>query len=266
MNVRQELQELGVQPVQGQNFLTSENVVTALVEAGEVEGCDVLEIGAGLGVITEQLEKKAEKVYAVERDTTLAAHLKGKFEDSDVEVVEKDILDYNFPDVDRCVSNLPFQISSDILEILGEKQVQSSLILQKELAEKIVAEPGSSNYGKTSIMVNYYFIPVKLRDVSSRNYYPSPEVDTSIVKLYPNSERHGVEDEGAFFQTVNALFTHKRKKVRNAFVDSRHILEIDKDEAKEIRDEIPHSEERVTNLEVKELAEIADFLIDEIDL
>lgn len=261
MNVVEELQSIGFKPSEGQNFLTSDAVIQALVEAGEVDDQTVLEIGAGTGAITEKLAEKAGKVYAVERDTALFNFLERKFEDSgNVELVNEDILQYDLPEVDRCVANLPFEISSDILTLLGEKQIQSSLILQKELAEKIVSDPGESDYSHFTVLVNYYFIPVKLRDVSSRNFHPSPEVDTSIVKLYPNKERHEVEDEEQFFDIAKALFTHKRKKLRNAFVDARNILGITKDQAKELRDELPHSEERVNSLDVRKIKEIADFL------
>jgi 16S rRNA (adenine1518-N6/adenine1519-N6)-dimethyltransferase len=261
MNIVEELHSIGFEPSQGQNFLTSEPVIQALVEAGEVEGKTVLEIGAGTGAITEKIEGKAEKVYAVEKDTALFNFLDRKFEDSDnIELVNQDILNYDVPDVDRCVSNLPFEISSDILTLLGEKQIQSALILQKELAEKIIAEPESSEYSHFTVIINYYFIPVKLRDVSSSNFYPSPEVDTSIVKLYPNKERHDVENEDQFFNITKALFTHKRKKLRNAFVDARNILGITKDQAKEIRDDLPYSEERVNSLDLRKLAEITAYL------
>lgn len=265
MNVVEELREIGFKPSKGQNFLKSKAVITALVEAGEVEDQKVFEIGPGTGAITEKLEEKAGKVYAVEKDTTLFRFLETKFADSEnVETINEDILEYEFPEVDRCVANLPFEISSEILKLLGEKQIQSSLILQKELAQKIIADPGSSEYSHFTVVVNYYFIPVKLRDVSSSNFHPSPEVDTSIVKLYPNKERHEVEDEEFFFKVTKAIFTHDRKKVRNAFVDARNILDITKDEAKKLRDEIPYSEERVNSLDIKKLAEIADFLKDRI--
>ncbi len=259
MDVQKQLKELGIKPVEGQNFLTSEPTITALVEAGEVEDQNVLEIGPGTGAITEKLVEKAEKVYAVEKDTVLASHLKEKFEEENVEIVNKDVLSYDLPDIDRCVSNLPFQISSEVIELLGKKQVQSSLILQKELVEKAVMDPGNPDYGRFTLLVNYYFVPVKLQDVSRRNYYPKPNVDTAILKLYPNKERHDVEDEEEFFTMVKALFTHKMKKTRNAFVDSRHILGITKDEAKQVRDELPYSEQRVVNLDVRKVKEIAEF-------
>lgn len=264
-DIEKKLRKLGVQPVEGQNFLNSEPIIKALVEAGEIEeDHKVLEIGPGTGSITDHLIDKAAKIYAVENDTTLANHLESKYSSEDIEIINEDFLQYELPDVDRCVSNIPFQISSEIIEILGRNQIQSSLIVQKALAEKAVAEPGESNYGPFTIMANYYFIPVKLRDVSKRRYFPQPEVETSILKLYPNKERHGIKDEQEFFDTTKALFTHKRKKVRNAFVDARNIFEIEKDKAKELRDEIPHSELRVVQLDVRKMAEIAEFLEDRI--
>ncbi len=259
MNVQKKLKELGVKPVKGQNFLNSEPTVQALVEAGEVEGEVVLEIGAGTGVITEKLAEKAQKVYALETDTILYNHLREKFEASNVEVLNKDFTEYEIPeDVTRCVSNLPFHIATDTMERLGEKQIQSSVIVQKELAEKVLAEPSENQYTETTIRTNYYFLPVKLRDVSSRSYHPEPEVSTSILKLYPNKDRHGIEDPDTLFHVTKALFTNKRKKTRNAFVDARHILDISKDEAKEVRDELPHSEERPVELEIRELADVAE--------
>lgn len=261
MNVREKLAQLGVKPVKGQNFLSNEAVVEALVEAGEVDSQKVLEIGPGTGIITEKLAGRASKVYAVENDTVLAGHLEDEFSDSNVEVFNKDFLDWEWKDVDRCVSNLPFQISSKAIERLGEKQVQSALIVQKELAEKIVADPGDKRYGFFTVKCNYYFIPVKLRDVSRKNFHPSPDVDTSIVKLYPNKERHDVEDEEELLNMAKALFTHKRKKARNAFVDARHMLDIDKEKAKELRDKIPHSEKRANNLNIREISEITEFYL-----
>ncbi|WEL19431.1 16S rRNA (adenine(1518)-N(6)/adenine(1519)-N(6))-dimethyltransferase RsmA [Candidatus Nanohalococcus occultus] len=258
MNQREQLRKLGVQPVKGQHFLESDATVEALVEAGEVDGQDVLEIGPGTGIITEKLVERASSLTVVENDTTLARHIESEF--PDIEVLNKDFLELEDLEYDRCVSNLPFQISSEALRKLGDAQIQSSLIVQKQVAEKAIADPGESAYNEFSIAVQYYFVPVKLRDISRSSFHPKPEVEASILKLYPNKERHGVKDEEAFFELAKALFTHQRKKVRNAFVDARHMLGFEKDEAKEIRDDLPHSEKRVTELEVREIAEISESL------
>jgi 16S rRNA (adenine1518-N6/adenine1519-N6)-dimethyltransferase len=265
-STKKKLRKLGVKPVDGQNFLTSEPIINALVAAGEVEDHTVLEIGPGTGNITEKLSEKAEKVYAVENDTTLATYLEDEYRGTKVEIINDNFLQYEITEeVERCVSNLPFKISSETIEKLGKAQIQSALILQKQLAEKAVADPGESNYGPLTVLANYYFIPVKLRNVAARNYHPKPDVETAILKLYPNKDRHGVENEEWFFKCTRALFTHKRKKVRNAFVDARHIFDIEKDEAKALRDKVPFAEERVVNLDIIKFAQISEFLAEKLE-
>jgi len=263
MEIQEKLQKIGVNPGKGQNFLISEHIAEALVEAGEVEDQKTLEIGPGTGNITEKLSEKTENLLLVERNGNLANYIRKEFPDA--EVLKQDFLEIGLEEnqVERVVSNIPFEISSDIIQKLGKAQVQSALIVQDELADKVVAEPSDKNYGYFTIKAQYYFVPVKLRTIPSRNFYPEPEVDAAILKLYPNQDRHPVEDEEAFFDLVKALFTHKRKKLRNAFVDTRHMLDYEKEEAKEIRDELPHSEERVINLGIKELAEVAEHLEDQ---
>lgn len=260
MDIERKLWKIGLNPGKGQNFLNSEPAATALVEAGEIEGQRTLEIGPGLGKITEKLAEKTDDLVLVEKNRNLASYIQKNFPNS--EIINEDFLELDLEkiNIERVVSNIPFQISSDIIEKLGEAQVQSALIVQDELADKIVAEPSDKSYGFSTIKAQYYFVPVKLRTITSRSFYPEPEVDAAIIKLYPNKDRHPIEDADSFFELVKALFTHKRKKLRNAFVDARHMLNFEKDEAKEIRDDIPHSEERVVNLGIKELAEIAEHL------
>ncbi len=258
MNPRQKLSKLGLEPKDGQNFLIHEPTVKALVEAGEVEDHKTLEIGGGLGAITEKLQKKTDDLTVVEKDSRLANHLEEEF--PEIEVRKEDVLDSDISDFERCVSNIPFNLSSEIITKLGEGQVQSALIVQEDLADKVVSDPGGSSYGHFSALMDYYYLPVKLRTVSSTAFYPSPEVNAAVIKLYPGKDRHGIEDEEFFLSTIKALFTHKRKKLRNALVDSRNMLDLEKDEIKNVRDDAPHSEERVVNLDVKKLAEVSEWL------
>ena len=257
MNPEQELRDLGLKPGKGQNFLNSEHIIEALVEAGEVEGEKTLEIGGGLGAITEKLQEKTNDLAVFEIDSGLAQQLKDEFPSVNIE--EGDVLERDLSNFERCVSNIPFEISSDIIKKLGENQVQSSLIVQDALADKIVLDPGDPDYGYFSMVVNYYFVPVKLRTIKSYNFYPAPEVDAAIIKLYPNKKRYEIEDEENFLHVSKALFTHKRKKLRNAIVDSRNILGLEKDELKEVRDEAPHSEKRVIELDVRKMSEVAEW-------
>lgn len=260
MQIEEKLREIGINPGKGQNFIENESIARALVEAGEVDGEKTLEIGPGTGVITRQLLEKTSDLVVVERNGNLARYLREEF--PRIEVQKKDFLEMDLKDkgFERCVSNIPFQYSSEIVEKLGREQIQSALIVQDELADKWVAEPGDKNYGFATIKTQYFFLPVKLTTISSSNFFPEPEVDAAIIKLYPGRKRHGIEDEEDFFRLAKALFTHKRKKLRNAFVDVRHILGYEKDDAKDIRDELPHSEKRVNQLDIKQIVDVQKHL------
>lgn len=255
MDVEKDLRDLGMTATAGQNFINNEIAVRKFLNQAETRGKTVLEIGPGTGNITHHLD--AEKVYLVEKDTVLAESLRKKDFDVPVEVFNRDFLQMELPDdVDYIIGNLPFQHTSEMLERLADLQIESALIVQEELADKTVAAPGDSDYRYFSFRMSYFFVPVKAGVISSRNYYPEPEVDTAVLKLFPGRERHGVEDEEKFLEFGKALFTHRRKKVRNALVDARNILGWDKDVLKRFRDDIRHSEEKVFQLDVKKLHEV----------
>lgn len=253
MNTREKLQELGVKPVGGQHFLDSELAVEKFLEDAETSGKTVLEIGAGTGNITQKIE--AENIYVVEKDTSLANEL----ERQGFNTFNEDFLEMEIPeDVEYLLGNLPFEISSEVLEKTGKLQLPSTFIVQDELADKVVAGPSDSEFNFFSFLMSYYFVPVKAASISSRNYYPEPEVDTAVLKLFPEKDRHGVskEDEQDFLDFSKALFTHRRKKLRNSVVDARNMLAVEKEKVRRIRDELPHSERRVNDLEVVEMKEV----------
>lgn len=262
--IRQLLQKHGFTPDthQDQHFLDSEHILNREIEEADLSSTDtVLEIGAGLGNLTRKLAQKAGTVHAIERDKRLVTILQKEFRTTDnITVIQGDAMEIDWPDYDKCVSNPPYHISSSLTEKLGQNQKLSVLTLQKEFAQRLVAQPGSSDYSRLTIMANYYFIPVYLQDIPPSAFYPEPDIDSALVKLYPRPNKFSIQDPDSFLRTVKALFIHKRKKVRNAFVDSRHIIGIDKDQAKTMRDQLPHSQERVINLNMKQLADITHHL------
>ena len=255
MDIQQELRELGISSTQGQHFINNEIAVRKFLNQTETKGKTVLEIGPGTGNITEYID--AQKIYAVEKDTVLAQHLESKNLEEDIGVLTQDFLEIDVPeDVEYILGNLPFQLSSEILEQVGDLQIPAAFIVQDELADKVVASPGEPVFNFFSFKMSYFFIPVKAGEISSRNYYPEPEVETAVLKLFPEKERHGVEHEKEFLEFAKALFTHRRKKVRNALVDARNILGMEKNVLKGFRDELPHSEEKVYELEVVEMNDV----------
>lgn len=257
MNPEKELSKLGLRPEKGQNFLTHKPTIQALVESGEIDDSNVLEIGGGLGSITEFLLEKDCDLTVVEKNKVLADYLDGKFPDADI--VNEDILEMDLQSFERCVSNIPFQLSSEIIEKLGEEQLMSTLIVQEELADKVVSDPGEKSFGFFTVKTQYYFVPVKLRTVNSTYFYPSPDVNAAILKLYPNKQRHDVEDEQEFLLMVKSLHNHGKKKLRNAFVDSRNLLGLEKNEAKELREDLPSKDKRVRALDISELKEVFQY-------
>jgi len=257
------LQKHGLSPKTGlgQHFLDDPTVLDREIEEAEIEDNDhVLEIGAGLGTLTTRLADVAGKVTTIEQDAALIPVLEKELKLHDnVELVHGDALDIEWPDVDRCVCNPPYQIASALVERLGEAGIPAVMVVQEEFAQRLVAEAGTDAYSRLTLLANYYFVPVYLDPVPATAFEPEPEVESALIKLFPANKQDEIGPE-QFFTTVDALFTHKRKKVRNAFVDSRHITGMTKDAAKEMRDDLPYSEQRVIDLELQQVVEIAQYL------
>ncbi len=211
-----------------QHFLVSESVRDRIVKAASLTGKDVvLEIGPGKGFLTEALLKVAKKVYAIELDRKLCSYLKSKFskeiKDGKLEVVCGDALKYDFPrHITKIVSNLPYKISSPIVERIILFGKPSVLMFQKEFAERMVAKPGNKNYSRLSFLVRYLADAEIVLYVPRRNFKPIPKVDSAVVKMVP--KRIKVDRELLF--VAKLLFQHKRKKVITALVSERRHFTI----------------------------------------
>ncbi len=232
--VRDYLRRTGKRPKKrlSQNFLIDPNVLPAIVEAAEVTDADlVLEIGAGLGCLTEALGDVAKTVVGVEVDPDLCAELQREFGDHPrIRLLQADILKLNlfpiFSGVPRInakvVGNLPYHITTPILwRLLGHNNLICGcvLMMQREVAQRIVASPGGKDYGALSVAVSYYAESEILRSFSSNQFYPAPGVDSALVRLRisetPNVE---VDDEALFFRILRAAFQYRRKTLRNALL------------------------------------------------
>lgn len=249
----------------GQHFLDDKRIVERMVEEADISPDEtVLEIGAGLGTITRNLADAAGQVVAYENDPELLPALREELDDyNNIDVREEDMLSADIPDFDACVSNIPFHLSGELIELLGGYGKRAVLLVQDEFAQRLVAEPGDSAYSRITVRANYHFIPVYLDPVPGDAFFPVAEVDGALVKLFPRNDSFDVDEE-FFFTVVTALFTHRRKKVRNAFYNSRHFFDLTKEEAKAIRDDLPHSEQRAVNCGLHELVEIAGAVQDRV--
>ena len=273
--VHEYLRRTGKRPKKrlSQNFLIDPNVLPVLLESMQIEDADlVLEIGTGLGYLTKALGDNAKTVVGVEIDTDLYAELQREFIHCPrIRLVHADFLKLNlfpiFSDVLRSnakvVGNLPYHITTPIIwKILGHCKLIGSCILmmQTEVAQRIVASPGGKEYGALSVAVSFYARSKILRSFSSDQFYPAPGVDSSLVRLsIEESPTVEVENEALFFRILRAAFQFRRKMLRNAIL--RGGLPVSSEVLDEIFEELSiDSRRRGETLDIGEFASLANSI------
>ena len=211
----------------GQNFLIDENVVRQIVEAAELSEADtVLEVGPGIGTLTQGLAESKAQVVAVELDTRLLPVLATTLEGYDnVRVVHGDILKVNImeevgaPKFKVC-ANLPYYITTPIIFALLEKRLPMERLVamvQKEVAERMAAQPGGKDYGALSVAIQYYTEPEIAFIVPPTSFIPAPAVDSAVIVCKRRSKPPvEVCDEALFFRVVKAAFSLRRKMLSNS--------------------------------------------------
>ncbi|MFQ6174229.1 16S rRNA (adenine(1518)-N(6)/adenine(1519)-N(6))-dimethyltransferase RsmA [Streptococcus anginosus] len=215
----------------GQNFLTDTNILQKIVDTAEIdENVNVIEIGPGIGALTEFLAENAAEVMAFEIDDRLVPILADTLRDFDnVRVVNEDILksdlqarikEFANPNLPiKVVANLPYYITTPILMHLIESGIPFSefvVMMQREVADRISAQPNSKSYGSLSIAVQYYMTAKVAFIVPRTVFVPAPNVDSAILKMVRRDQPAvGVKDEAFFFKVSKASFTHRRKTLWN---------------------------------------------------
>ena len=215
----------------GQNFLTDTNILQKIVDTAEIDDqVNVIEIGPGIGALTEFLAERAAQVMAFEIDHRLVPILADTLRDFDnVTVVNEDILkvdlaqhiqNFKNPDLPiKVVANLPYYITTPILMHLIESGISFSefvVMMQKEVADRISAKPNTKAYGSLSIAVQYYMTAKVAFIVPRTVFVPAPNVDSAILKMVRRPEPAvAVEDEKFFFKVSKASFIHRRKTLWN---------------------------------------------------
>jgi 16S rRNA (adenine1518-N6/adenine1519-N6)-dimethyltransferase len=246
----------------GQNYLVNKDVLSKIIQSSELSKNDrVLEIGAGIGTLTIPLAENAGKVYAVEQDQKVAQVLKKRLKQlelDNVELIVDDATQMDLPQANKIVSNLPYQISSPItFKILENPFEMAVLMYQKEFAQRMVATPGERNYSRLSVMMYLYSEVEMLFNVSENDFFPKPKVESAVIKLKPKDD---VNIDPFFLDVTRAMFQHKKKKIRNALIDSYHeIGDLDKTELKSILSELDQNmmNERVFKISPEELLKIS---------
>ena len=214
----------------GQNFLVDERVLSRIIEGAEITKADsVLEIGPGIGTMTEALCEAAGAVKAVEIDKELIPILSETLSTySNVEVINADIMDLDLKSLFlgpfKVVANLPYYITTPIVMKLFESgaDIESvTVMVQKEVAERMQAKPGGKDYGVLSLSVSYYAEPEIIANVPPNCFIPRPEVSSAVIRLKRRSEPPvAPTDRELMFELIRAAFAQRRKKLSNSVANS----------------------------------------------
>ena len=215
----------------GQHFLANQNTAEMIVNrSGMLPEDVVLEIGAGLGALTIPVARIAREVFAVEKDRNIIDILKTEIlasNLSNVVIMEKNILNIDIKSLAENVGqklmvmgNLPYNISSQILVQLiksREALTRAVFMIQKELSQRITAQPGCKDYGRLSVMLGYCASIKKIVDVKASVFFPKPKVDSEVLELrFKKRLKHPVNNELHFFRVIKAAFGNRRKILKNA--------------------------------------------------
>lgn len=217
----------------GQNFLIDKNILNKIIKAGDLNKSDVvLEVGPGIGVLTQELAKNAGRVIAIEKDHTMINILSETLSEFDnIEVIEGDALEViklSSYKVYKVVANIPYYLTSHLIRILLEAEnppQEIVLLVQKEVAQRICPLPQHQSFKKTSsvganmsllsVSVQYYAEAKIISYVSKNCFLPSPKVDSAIIKIIPQKPNKNPKDAEKFFKVVKAGFSHARKQLAN---------------------------------------------------
>ncbi len=211
--------------VLGQNFLVDGNILDILMDCAELQSSDqVLEIGPGLGVVTEQLLRRVKRVIAVEKDSRLAAVLNERWGEIDnLELIHGDALDCNLEDIlasgiNKVVSNLPYSAGSRLLIDIASADIMPDKIvvtLQDEVAQRLAAVPGTKSYGLLSVRVQISYDVTIVKKVSNNSFWPVPKVESSIIEMTRcNSYGLNKDKIKLFRRLLKISFAHRRKQMQ----------------------------------------------------
>ncbi|HEU19405.1 MAG TPA: ribosomal RNA small subunit methyltransferase A [Deltaproteobacteria bacterium] len=264
----------------GQSFLIDTNIIEKIIVSAEITGRDqVLEIGAGIGVMTGMIADLADRVIALEIDRKLIHVLSSELAArSNVEILEQDILTYDISlacadraDASgsvtklRVIGNIPYNISSQILfKLIGYKNEISSMVLmfQREVADRITAMPGTKDYGFLSVIASMHTAVSRVMIVPASCFYPSPKVESAVLRLvFRDRPVVDLQDESHFFRLVKTAFSMRRKTLMNNLKNSDLLLQCSEHDVSSIFDEAMISgQRRAETLTLEEFGRLSNVI------
>ena len=256
----------------GQNFLIDSHVIDKVIDASEIDkDTEVLEIGPGIGTLTEYLAEAAKSVTAVEIDDKLIPILEKNLSKYDnVKIIHGDILKQNIAELFegrhfKIVANLPYYITTPIIMELLESRVPAdsiTVMIQKEVADRMQASPGTKDYGALSLAVQYYSEPYLAANVPPNCFMPRPNVASAVIRLRRREEPPvEVEDERLMFRLIRAAFNQRRKTLANAIKNFEGMTFSREDVENALTDAGIDTRIRGEALGLQEFAEISNYLV-----
>ena len=246
--------ETGIVPKKskGQNFLTDGRVADRHIGYADIsEGDRVLEVGPGLGILTERILEKPCSLTCIELDDILAQYISEAYGDR-IQLIHGDAVKAPFPEFDVFVSNLPYSVSTPIIFKLLDHSFRTAVVMvQKEFADRMVADVGSPDYSRLTVNLFYRAECEIMETVPASRFNPRPKVDSALVKITPRKAPFEVVDEKMFFKVTEVAFNHRRKKIGTSLKSAGLIKN---------NDEIPFGDERIESLRPSEIGQIADAI------
>lgn len=260
----------------GQNFLVDERVLDKIVSAADINENDlVIEVGPGIGTLTQAMAKKAGKVISVEIDKTLVPILGELLEDyNNIEIINEDILKVDINEIIenhkgmnvKMAANLPYNITTPIIMGILEKHIPMdslTVMIQKEVAYRMNAKPSTKDYGSLSLVTQYYCEPYLVANVPQNCFMPRPNVDSAVIKLSILKEpRIKVKNEKFMFDFIKAGFSQRRKTLVNCIFNSG-LVTLNKEELGKVLNELGYDERvRGESITLEDYGKISDKMLE----
>ena len=264
------LKQLKVNPNKklGQNFLTDKNIVKKIISISEISKNDILlEIGPGLGALTEELATKVKKIYAIEIDPRLYSYLNQKFSIyNNLEIIHGNVLELEIPFHNKVISNIPYSITGPIFEkIFFKKQASIGvLIIEKSIADRIFLSSDYKNISRISIGVNTFMKPVSKSNISRNSFYPIPKIALSLIKIFPKKNLHPfLLEKGSidfFLKFIAGIMPYKNKNIANAlnlYFRTLNNIQYTKEEILTILHKNDYKNNKLFSFKIEEFIEIS---------